>query len=65
MRDVITPRPRRMSSRQSSGSCSRAMMLMQAAGDRFNGRERIVQLMAQHANQPLPGLQFLLAQGLG
>ena len=37
----------------------------QAAGDRLDGRERVVQLVAEHADQALPGLQFLLAQGLG
>ena len=38
---------------------------LQAAGDGFDGRQRVVQLVAQHPHQALPGLQFLLAQGLG
>ena len=64
-RAVMTLRPRRMSSRQSSGSGSRASNALEAAGDGFDGRQRIVQLVAQHAHQALPGLQFLLAQGPG
>ena len=37
---------------------------LQAAGDGFDRRQRVVQLVAEHAHQALPGLQFLLAQGL-
>ena len=36
----------------------------QTAGDGFDGRQRVIQLVAQHAHQALPCLQFLLTQGL-
>ena len=37
---------------------------LQAAGDGFDGCQRVVQFVAQHPHQALPGVQFLLAQGL-
>ena len=36
----------------------------EAAGDRLDGRERVVHLVADDANQALPRLPFLLAQRL-
>ena len=36
--------------------------IVQAAGDGLDRRERIVQLVAEHAHQTLPGLQLLFAQ---
>ena len=33
-------------------------------GHRVDGGERVVELVAEHADQPLPGLALLLAQGL-
>ena len=58
----ITLRPRRISSSQSVGSGCRVSRLAQAAGNRFDGSQRVVQLVPEHAHQPLPGLQLLLAQ---
>ena len=37
--------------------------LQQAAGDGLDGRERIGKLVAEHADQPLPGDLFLFLQG--
>ena len=37
---------------------------VEAAGDRLDRRERVVQLVADDANQPLPGFALLLAQRL-
>ena len=51
-----------MSSRQSSGIGSCASDAVEAAGDRLDRRERIVQLVAEHANQPMPRLALLLPQ---
>ena len=34
-------------------------------GDGFDGRERIIQLVAEHANQALPGLALFVAQARG
>ena len=50
-----------MSSSQSPAA-GRRINSRQASGDRFDRRKRIVQLVPQHAHQPLPGLQFFFAQ---
>ena len=51
-----------VSPRQSSGSGSRCDELAQRAGHRFDRRERAVELVADHAHEPLPRLPLLLAQ---
>ena len=38
--------------------------LAEAAGNRADGRQRIVQFVAQHAQETLPGLPFFVAQGV-
>ena len=53
-----------MSSRQSAGSGSRSSMRLEAAGDRLDRRERVVDLVAEHADEPLPRLPLFLAQRL-
>ena len=53
-----------MSSRQSAGGGSRSTMRREAAGDRLDRRERVVHLVADDADQPLPRLPFLFAQRL-
>ena len=51
-----------MSSRQSAGSGLAAEQAAEAAGDRLDRRQRVVQLVAEHADQALPGLPLLFAQ---
>ena len=44
------------------GGLALAREALQAAGDRLDRRERIVELVAEHPDQALPGLALLLAQ---
>ena len=53
-----------MSSRQSAGGGSRSTIVDEAAGDRLDRRERVVHLVADDANQPLPRLALFFAQRL-
>ena len=51
-----------MSSRQSSGNGSCDAMRFEAAGDRLDRRERVVELVAEHAYQAMPGFALLLPE---
>ena len=55
------PCPSRQSVRRAACGASSAL---QAAGDRLDRRQRVVDLVAEHAHQPLPRLALLLAQRL-
>ena len=50
------PAPSRAAARRRSSSAP------QAPGDRLDRRERVVDLVAEHAHEPLPGLALLVAQ---
>ena len=63
-RDAMMPSPCAMSSRQSAGSGVAAEQRLEAAGDRLDRRQRVVQLVADDADQPPPRLALLLAQRL-
>ena len=63
-RVAMTASPRCMSSSQSAGRGSRSDQAAEAAGDRLDRRQRVVQLVAEHADQTLPGLALLFAQRL-
>ncbi len=55
-------RPPRISSSQSVGRGERRSRLPGLAGDGFDGGERVVELVAEHAHEALPSADFLLAQ---
>lgn len=48
--------------------CRRALTatenIVQAARERFDRRERIVELVAEHAHEALPGWELFLAEGV-
>ena len=54
-----------MSSSQSSARGVLLQQRSQTGRDRLDRRERVVQLVSKHANQPLPRLQFFFAQRAG
>ena len=60
----MMPRPPRRSSSASGGRGESVEETQQAPGDRLDRRERVVDLVAQHAHETLPGEQLLLAQRL-
>ncbi len=61
-REAMTSRPRPASSRQSSGRSSRFSSRARLPAIDLIGRQRVVDLVAEDAHQPLPGLAFLFAQ---
>ena len=60
----MTPRPRREIVLPVGRGRLAPEQAAEAAGDRLDRRERVVQLVAEHADQPLPRLALLLAQRL-
>ena len=59
----MTASPRCMSSSQSSARRGALHQGEKIFGDGLDRRERIVQFVSEHANQPLPCLAFFFAQG--
>ena len=62
-RVAITARPRCMSSSQSSARLRTIHQGEKIFGHGFDRRERIIQLVSENANQPLPRLPLFFAQG--
>ena len=61
-RDAIDFNPLRASSFQSGGGGSRRNKRFETSGNRFDRSERVVHLMTEDTNKPLPRAPLLLAE---